>query len=310
MKTYLVAGGAGFIGTNLCLYLLKNGNKVIAVDDFSSGSKKNLLVTNKQKNFSFIEHDINFPLKVKEQIDGIFHFASRASPPDYQSAPLHTMWTNALGTKNMAELALQHNATLLYASTSEVYGDALQHPQKESYWGNVNPHGMRSCYDESKRFGESLLFSYRQEGKPLKYKIIRIFNTYGPHMKLNDGRVVTNFISQALKGEPLTIYGDGFQTRSFCYVDDLVVGVVKMMEHISAVGPMNLGNQSEYTVIEVAKLILSLIPNSSKLIYKPLPSDDPIKRQPDHSMAKSVLGWSPTTPLKEGLQKTIAYFKE
>ncbi len=306
MKRILVTGGAGFLGSNLCKYLLDKGNYVICTDDFSSGSKAN--VKNDNDNFEFINQNVIKPFKIKGEIDQIFHLASRASPPDYQSAPIHTMLTNSLGTNNLLKLAMEKNAVFFFSSTSEVYGDPEVHPQKESYWGNVNPTGVRSCYDESKRFGEALCMSYYRQ-HTTKIKIVRIFNTYGPNMQKNDGRVVSNFINQALQGKPITIYGDGKQTRSFCYVGDLIRGL-NMFINSEHMGPINLGNPSEVTVLELAQAIKDLIGSKSEFVFEPLPKDDPLRRRPDITLAKENLGWEPEISLKEGLKKTIEYFKE
>lgn len=307
MKTILVTGSAGFIGSNLCLRLLKT-NKVIGVDNFITGQKKNIEELKKYKNFDFIYHDIIKPLKIKEKIDEIWNLACPASPPDYSLFPIETLLVNSYGVKNMLDLALEKKAKFLHTSTSEVYGDPLIHPQKESYWGNVNPVGPRSCYDEGKRFAESLIENYRKKFN-LQTKIVRIFNTYGPRMRHNDGRVVSNFIVQALKGESLTVYGDGQQTRSFCYIDDLVEGLIKMMasnEH----GPINLGNPKEFTVLKLAKLVLKITKSKSKIVFLPLPKDDPKQRKPDISLAKEKLKWKPKVKLEEGLRKTIRYFAQ
>ena len=308
----LVTGGSGFLGSNLCRFLLEKGHEVICVDDLSSGNKKNIADLIKNKNFSFLKHNVIEPFdnKTKGKIDFICHFASRASPPDYQSDPVHTALTNSMGTNNCAKLALKHNAKILFSSTSEVYGDPEVHPQPESYWGRVNPFGIRSCYDESKRFGEALLLSYHLQHK-LKIKIIRIFNTYGPGMKADDGRVVTNFVNQALNNEPLTMFGDGTQTRSFCYVSDLIDGIYAMMNSPDDfIGPVNIGNPYEFTMLELANLVKELTGSNSKIVYRPLPGDDPKQRRPDISLAKKKFGWQPKVQLKEGLKKTIEYFKK
>jgi dTDP-glucose 4,6-dehydratase len=308
MVTALVTGGAGFIGSHLCDYLLKTGHRVICVDNLGSGTKDNIKHLLKNKNFKFIKHNVIFPLEINEKIDYIYHLASRASPIDYQEHPVETALTNSVGTYNMLKLALRKDATLLFASTSEAYGTPKIHPQTEEYWGNVNPVGVRSCYDESKRFGEALLMSFYREYKA-KIKIVRIFNTYGPRLRKNDGRVISNFIIQALANKPITIYGDGSQTRSFCYVSDMVEGIYKMM-HSGWIGPKNLGNPHEVTVLEIAKQIKKLSKSNSKIIFKPLPQDDPTKRQPDISKARSMLGWHPVVGLEEGLKTTIDWFKQ
>ncbi|MBS1267108.1 MAG: GDP-L-fucose synthase [Candidatus Woesearchaeota archaeon] len=305
MKKIIVTGGAGFLGSNLCRYLLEKGDYVICVDDLSSGSESNIKL--EHDNFKFISHNIIKPLEFEGEVDQIYHLASRASPPDYQSAPIHTMLTNAIGTNNLLKLALDKNAVFLYTSTSEVYGDPKVHPQTEDYWGNVNPTGIRSCYDESKRFGEALCMSYYRKHNA-NIKIVRIFNTYGPFMQKNDGRVVSNFINQALLKKPITIYGDGKQTRSFCYVNDLISGIFLLMNS-KHMGPVNLGNPKEVTVLELANKIQELIGSKSEFVFKDLPKDDPLRRQPDISLAKEKLGWEPEISLEDGLRKTIDYFK-
>jgi len=309
MKTILITGGIGFIGTNLALKLLDLGNKVVAVDNFYSSSPERLKIFANKKNFSFIEHDIRRPLKIKEKIDEIYNLACPASPPIYQKDPIFTLETSVLGIRNMLRLAEEHGVKILQASTSEVYGNPLQHPQKESYWGNVNPVGPRSCYDEGKRVAETFCYEYFNKGKDVK--VIRIFNTYGPFMNPADGRVVVNFIVQALKNKDLTIYGDGSQTRSFCFVDDLIEGMVKYMALKKRFfGPINLGNPEEFTIKQLAELVLKLIPESkSKIVYRPLPKDDPEKRRPDISLAKKVLDWEPKIRLEKGLIKTIRCFR-
>ena len=303
----LVAGGAGFLGSHLCRRLIKTGETVICVDNLCTGSKDNIKDLLKNKNFTFIEHDIIEPLKIMPKIDQIYELASRASPPNYQTEPVHTMLTNSLGTNNMLKLAMEKKATLLFASTSEVYGDPEEHPQRESYWGHVNPTGVRSCYDESKRFAEALCMAYKRRYN-VKIRIARIFNTYGPYMQKEDGRVVTNLINQALNGEELTVYGDGKQTRSFCYVDDEIEGLYRLMNS-SLTGPVNIGNPKEITVLELAEIVRKIMKISSKLRFEPLPSDDPLRRRPDITLAKKELGWEPKVPLEEGLKKTIDYFK-
>ena len=303
----LVTGGAGFIGSHLCESLLNKNHAVICVDNLGSGDAKNIQHLLQNKNFQFIKHDIIQPLQIDGKIDQIFHFASRASPVDYQQYPVETALSNALGTNNLIKLAQQKNAILLFASTSETYGDPLEHPQKETYWGNVNPVGVRSCYDESKRFAEALLMAYFREYKA-KVKIIRIFNTYGPRMRKDDGRVIPNFISQALANKPITLYGDGRQTRSFCYVDDLVAGIIKMMDS-KEIGPINLGNPKEFTMVELAEMIKRLTNSTSEIVFKQLPEDDPTRRCPDISLAKKALDWEPTIELKDGLKKTIEWFR-
>ena len=305
MKRILVTGGAGFVGSNLCEKLLNDGNYVICLDNFFTGSKANVEKFANNSNFELVNHDVTD--EYLNEVDQIYNLACPASPPHYQYDPIKTMKTSVLGIINMLELAKKCNATILQASTSEVYGNPNVHPQLESYWGNVNPIGIRSCYDEGKRCAETLMMDYhRQFG--IDTKIVRIFNTYGPNMAQNDGRVVSNFILQALRNEDITIYGDGSQTRSFCYVDDLVEGLIKMMNSKLA-GPVNLGNPSERTVLDFAKLVIELTNSKSKIINRPLPSDDPTKRRPDISLAKQELGWEPTVDIVEGLNKTIEYFK-
>jgi UDP-glucuronate decarboxylase len=310
VKTILITGGIGFIGTNLALKLLDLGNKVVAVDNFYSSSPERLKVFANKKNFSFIQHDIRKPLKIDQKIDEIYNLACPASPPIYQKDPIFTLETSVLGIRNMLKLAKKHKAKILQASTSEVYGNPLQHPQKESYWGNVNPVGPRSCYDEGKRVAETFCCEYFNKG--VDVRVVRIFNTYGPFMNPTDGRVVVNFIVQALKNEDLTIYGDGSQTRSFCYVDDLIEGMIKYMELKERFfGPINLGNPGEFTIKQLAEMVLRLIPESkSKIVYLPLPKDDPEKRKPDISLAQKILKWEPKIKLEEGLFRTIDYFRK
>lgn len=311
METCLVTGGAGFIGSFLCESLIEEKFKVICADDFSSGRKENLsfFLKREKNNFKFVKHDVIKPLNLKDKIDFIFHLASRASPIDYQSYPLHTLLTNSLGTYNLLELSRKNNSKFLLASTSEIYGDPLEHPQKETYWGNVNPVGIRACYDESKRFSESLTMTFFREYS-LNARIIRIFNTYGPRMKKDDGRVVSNFIVQSLKGEAITIYGDGSQTRSFCYISDMVKGIKKGMFSENTKGEIiNLGNPKEFTINELANLIKKLTNSKSKVIFKKLPEDDPKRRSPDITKAKKILNWEPKIELEEGLKETIKYFK-
>lgn len=305
MKRILVTGGAGFIGSHLCKRLLDEGNYVICLDNFFTGSKENIKELIERENFEVIEHDIKNEIYV--DVDEIYNLACPASPPHYQYNAIRTIKTSVLGIINMLGIAKRCKARILQASTSEVYGDPHVHPQTESYWGNVNPIGVRSCYDEGKRCAETLMMDYhRQHGVDIR--IVRIFNTYGPNMDLNDGRVVSNFIVQALKGEDITVYGDGAQTRSFCYVDDLVDGLIKMMAG-KCIGPVNLGNPSERTILDFAKLIIKMTDSKSKLVYKELPMDDPTQRQPDIALAKKELGWEPKIEIREGLQKTIEYFK-
>lgn len=307
LKKVLVTGGAGFLGSNLCEKLFDLNYYVIALDNLSTGRPDNI---NKfSKNFEFINHDIINPIDL-ENIDLIFNLACPASPPRYQADPIKTTKTSVLGSINMLELARKNNAKILQASTSEVYGDPDVHPQIESYRGNVNPVGIRACYDEGKRCAESLFFDYKRVYN-LKIKVIRIFNTYGPNMDPEDGRVVSNFIMQALQNKPITIYGDGTQTRSFCYVDDLISGIIKFMDSSdNIIGPVNLGNPVEYNLLELADLIIKLTKSSSKIIFKKLPEDDPIKRKPDITLAKNLLNWEPKFDLTNGLLNTIEYFKK
>ncbi len=306
-KRILITGGAGFIGSHLCERLLNEGNEVIALDNFHTGRKDNLghLISNPR--FEMIRHDIVEPIRL--EVDQIYNMACPASPVHYQSNPIKTIKTNVLGMTNMLGLAKRVGARILQASTSEVYGNPLEHPQKESYWGNVNTIGIRSCYDEGKRVAETLCFDYHRMNK-VDIRVIRIFNTYGPRMIPDDGRVVTNFIVQALRGEDITIYGDGSQTRSFCYVDDLVNGIIKMMNVDNFIGPVNLGNDGEFTVKELAELVIKEVGSKSKIVYLPLPQDDPTRRKPDLTIAKEKLNYSPTVPLVEGIKKTVDYFKK
>ena len=307
MKRILVTGGAGFIGNHLCRRLLNEGNYVICLDNFFTGLKRHIEDMLNNPNFELIEHDVVDPIDIT--VDQIYNLACPASPPHYQYDPVKTMKTSVLGIINMLELAKKYKATLLHASTSEVYGNPLVHPQQESYWGNVNPIGIRSCYDEGKRAAETLMMDYhRQYGVDIR--IIRIFNTYGPNMDPKDGRVVSNCIVQAINGKDITIYGDGSQTRSFCYVSDLVDGAIKMMNNDKGfIGPMNLGNPSERTVFNLAEMVLEMTGSKSKITYKELPSDDPVKRKPDITKAQKILGWEPKVDIKDGLVKTIEYFK-
>ncbi|MCF6357366.1 MAG: SDR family oxidoreductase [Draconibacterium sp.] len=307
MKRILVTGGAGFIGSHLCERLLNEGNEVICVDNLFSSSKSKIIPFMGNPNFEFVRQDVTFPYFA--EVDEIFNLACPASPVNYQVNPIKTIKTSVMGAINMLGLAKRVNAKILQASTSEVYGDPIVHPQTEDYWGHVNPIGIRSCYDEGKRCAESLFVNYHQQNS-VKIKIIRIFNTYGPRMELNDGRVVSNFIIQALKGEDITIYGDGLQSRSFQYVDDLVEGMIRMMNTgDDFTGPVNIGNPLEFTMLELAEVILKLTGSKSKIIYQPLPQDDPTQRQPNIDLAKEKLNnWQPTVQLKEGLQKTIEYF--
>lgn len=305
-----MTGGAGFIGSHLCKRLVDEGNEVVCVDNFYTGRKKNIEKLLGSGNFSVIEHDITNPLEITG-LDRIYNLACPASPPAYQKDPVFTWKTSVIGVMNMLDLARKNNnCRLLQTSTSEVYGDPLEHPQKESYWGNVNPIGVRSCYDEGKRAAETLIVDYFRKFE-LPVRIIRIFNTYGPNMDPNDGRVVSNFIVQALSSQDITIYGDGSQTRSFQYVDDLINGMLKMMENnLGFIGPVNIGNPGEFTVKELAAIVLKMIPESkSKIVFKDIPKDDPKIRKPDITLAKEKLSWEPLIPLEKGLVQTIAYFR-
>ena len=306
-KRILITGGAGFIGSHLAETLLNAGNQIIVLDNFHTGRKENLTHLLSNPNFELIRHDITDPIKL--EVDEIYNMACPASPVHYQSNPIKTTKTNVLGMMNMLGLAKRVKARILQASTSEVYGNPLEHPQTESYWGNVNTIGIRSCYDEGKRVAETLCFDYhRQHGVDIR--VIRIFNTYGPRMIPDDGRVVSNFIVQALRGENITIYGDGSQTRSFCFVDDLVRGIIAMMNTDNFIGPVNLGNEGEFTVKELAELVIKETGSKSKIIYLPLPQDDPTRRKPNLSLAKEKLNYSTTVPLVEGVKKTIEYFSK
>ena len=307
MKKILITGGAGFIGSHLCKKLLGEGNDLICVDNYFTGSKENISQLFESSYFEVLRHDVCFPLYV--EVDQIYNLACPASPIHYQHDPVQTTKTSVHGAINMLGLAKRINARILQASTSEIYGDPEIHPQKEEYWGNVNPIGPRSCYDEGKRCAETLFFDYQRQHK-LDIKVVRIFNTYGPNMHPNDGRVVSNFIMQALQNQDITVYGDGNQTRSFCYIDDLVNGMIKMMSSSSKViGPINLGNPTEYKIMDLAKIIIELTKSKSKIIKRNLPVDDPMRRKPDISEAKDVIDWEPTTDLKDGLEQTIEYFK-
>jgi len=307
MKKILVTGGAGFIGSHLCKKLVETGNDVLSIDNYFTGTKRNISDLFKSHYFEALRHDICFPLYV--EVDQIYNLACPASPIYYQHDPVQTTKTTVHGAINMLGLAKRVNARILQASTSEVYGDPSMHPQTEEYWGNVNPIGPRSCYDEGKRCAETLFFDYYRQHK-LDIKVVRIFNTYGPNMHPNDGRVVSNFIMQALTNRDITVYGNGEQTRSFCYIDDLIEGMLKMMgSEKENIGPINLGNPVEFKIIELAKLIIQLTNSKSKIINKDLPVDDPIRRKPDISLAKKVLNWNPKTEVTDGLKETISYFK-
>ena len=303
----LVTGGAGFLGSHLCERLLGAGHSVLCVDNFFTGTKENIAHLLSSPRFELVRHDITFPLYV--EVDEIYNLACPASPIHYQYDPVQTTKTSVHGAINMLGLAKRVKAKILQASTSEVYGDPKVHPQTEDYWGHVNPIGFRSCYDEGKRCAETLFFDYRRQHN-VRVKVARIFNTYGPRMHPNDGRVVSNFIVQGLKGEPITIYGDGSQTRSFCFVDDLIDGLMKLMQTPDDfTGPVNLGNPSEFTIRQLAEKVIELTGSKSKLEFRPLPSDDPMQRQPDISLAKKALGWQPEVRLEEGIRKTIEYFQ-
>ena len=306
-KKILVTGGAGFLGSHLCERLLNEGHEVICVDNYFTGNKENIAHLLGNPYFEFIRHDVTFPLYL--EVDHIYNLACPASPVHYQHDPVQTTKTSVHGAINMLGLAKRLNARILQASTSEVYGDPEVHPQTEGYWGKVNPIGIRSCYDEGKRCAETLFFDYHRQHN-LDIKVVRIFNTYGPRMHPNDGRVVSNFIVQALKGEDITIYGDGSQSRSFCYVDDLIEAMLRMMKTPTGfTGPVNIGNPSEFTMLELAEKVIALTGSQSKLVFCPLPSDDPRQRQPDISLARKELGWQPKVNLEDGLKSTIAYFR-
>jgi len=309
MKSVVVTGGAGFLGSHLCGYLINKGEKVICVDNLFTGNKQNILHLIDDPNFKFINHDIIDPLYLDDAIiDQIYNLACPASPIHYQINPVRTIKANTIGVINMLGLAKKHKARILQASTSEVYGDPLVNPQVESYRGNVNTIGPRACYDEGKRVAETLFFDYYRQHK-LGIRVARIFNTFGPRMAHNDGRVVSNFILQAIKNEPITIYGDGTQTRSFCYVSDLIEGLYKLMNVEDFMGPVNIGNPNEINLLELAKKIIKITDSKSKLVFKDLPEDDPRQRNPNISLAKKVLNWEPKVPLDEGLAKTVEYFK-
>ena len=306
-KRVLVTGGAGFLGSHLCERLLREDCEVICVDNFYTGSKQNIIHLLQNPDFELLRHDITFPLYI--EVDEIYNLACPASPIHYQNDPVQTTKVNVHGSINMLGLAKRVRAKILQASTSEVYGDPTEHPQPERYWGNVNCIGPRSCYDEGKRCAETLFFDYHRQHN-IRIKVARIFNTYGPKMHPNDGRVVSNFIVQALRREPITIYGDGNQTRSFCYCDDLLDGMIRLMASRDDItGPVNLGNPVEFTILELAQKILSLTGSKSKIVFQPLPKDDPKQRKPDITLAKEVLGWEPEKMLDEGLKETVAYFK-
>jgi UDP-glucuronate decarboxylase len=303
----LVTGGAGFIGSHLCEILLKDKHEVICLDNYFTGSKKNIYHLFDYKDFEILRHDIINPIEA--EVDQIYNLACPASPIFYQFNPVRTIQANVLGVTNMLELAKRTKARILQASTSEIYGNPQMHPQKEDYWGNVNPIGVRSCYDEGKRVAESLMMDYHRQHN-VDIKIVRIFNTYGPRMAINDGRVVSNFIIQGLKGDDITVYGQGEQTRSFCYISDMISGLAAMMNKEDFIGPVNLGNPGEFTILSLAKKVIELTRSKSRIVFKSLPSDDPSRRRPDISLAKSKLGWTPKVEIDEGLEKTISYFKQ
>ena len=303
----LVTGGAGFLGSHLCDRLINEGHEILCLDNFFTGRRQNIAHLLQNPKFELIRHDVIDPFKV--EVDQIYNLACPASPPHYQYNPIKTTKTSVMGAINCLGLAKRVRARVFLASTSEVYGDPTVHPQSESYWGNVNPIGRRSCYDEGKRCAETLFFDYHRENG-VDIRVVRIFNTYGPRMLADDGRVVSNFIVQALKGENLTVYGDGSQTRSFCYVDDLIDGFVRLMSQEKTVGPVNIGNPGEFTMLELAELVLKKVGGKSKVTNLPLPADDPKQRRPDISLAKEALGWEPKVPLEEGLDRTIAYFRQ
>lgn len=307
MKRVLVTGGAGFLGSHLCERLLKDGNEVVCLDNYFTGSKRNIIHLMNNPYFEVIRHDITSPFFI--EVDEIYNLACPASPVHYQYNPIKTVKTSVMGAINMLGLAKRINAKVLQASTSEVYGDPTVHPQPEEYWGNVNPIGIRSCYDEGKRCAETLFFDYHRQNH-VKIKVVRIFNTYGPHMHPNDGRVVSNFIMQALQGQDITIYGTGDQTRSFCYCDDLIEGFIRMMKTDDNVtGPINLGNPNEFTIKQLAELVVELTGSKSKIVYQPAAQDDPQQRKPVIEKAKAILNWQPTIQLREGLERTIEYFR-
>ena len=308
MATSVVLGGAGFLGSHLVDSLISDGNKVVVLDDFSSGTMKNLEQVQDHPLFSVQRHDIRHRIEMDDEVDMVFNFASPASPTRYLENPIHTLQTGSFGTNNAILFALEKNTRLVQASTSEVYGDPLEYPQTETYWGNINPIGIRSCYDEAKRYGEALCMAHKRS-EDLDVAIVRIFNTYGPRLGATDGRVVSNLIVQALAGSPLTIYGDGFQTRSFCFVSDLIDGIRKLASS-DASGPINIGNPVEFTVLELAQMVKQITATSSSIEYLDLPADDPMQRCPEIALARSVLNWEPRIGLEDGLRQTIQWFKE
>ncbi len=307
-KRILITGGGGFLGSHLCDRMVEQGHDVLCLDNFFSGTKRNIIHLINRPNFEVIRHDLVHPIFL--EVDEIYNLACPASPIHYQHNPVKTVKTNVMGAINMLGLAKRVGAKVLQASTSEIYGDPTVHPQKEDYWGNVNPIGPRSCYDEGKRCAETLFFDYhRQNG--INIRVVRIFNTYGPRMHPNDGRVISNFIVQALNNQEITVYGDGLQTRSFCYIDDLIDGIILMMNSPDDfIGPVNLGNPTEFSILELAEMVVELTGNRSEIVFKPLPQDDPVRRRPDITLAKERLDWEPKVPLTEGLKKTIAYFRD
>jgi len=306
-KRILVTGGAGFLGSHLCDRLLSTGAEVICLDNFFTGNRRNIAHLMSNPHFELVRHDVVEPILL--EVDQIYNFACPASPVQYQYNPVKTLKTSVFGAMNMLGMAKRVRARILQASTSEVYGDPLCHPQKESYWGHVNPIGIRSCYDEGKRVAETLMMDYHRQNN-VDIRIARIFNTYGTRMSVNDGRVVSNFVVQALRNEPITIYGDGSQTRSFCYVSDLIEGIVRLMNKDGITGPVNIGNPVEFTIRELAEEVVALTGTKSGIVYRDLPSDDPVQRQPDITLAREQLGWEPKVPLKEGLKFTVAYFEQ
>jgi len=305
-KVVLISGGAGFLGSHLCDWFIQHGFKVIAVDNLLTGSMRNVAHLRANKDFKFIKHDVAKPFKVGAHVDFVCHFASPASPVDYANHPIATMRVGSYGTHNLLEIARRKRAVFLMASTSEVYGDPLVHPQKESYWGHVNPNGPRSIYDEAKRYAEAAVFAYKRVYK-MDVKVVRIFNTYGPRMQIKDGRVVPNFIEQILHHQPLTVYGNGRQTRSFCYVDDLIDGITKLL-FSKMTGPVNIGNPREFTILQFARLIRKKYNPKAKIVFKPLPVDDPKQRRPDISLARKELGWEPKVDLEDGIGRTMNWF--
>jgi len=308
MKRILITGGAGFLGSHLCDRLIATGQEILCLDNFFTGSKENIRHLLGNPHFEYIRHDITNPIYI--EVDQIYNLACPASPVHYQYNPIKTIKTSVMGSINTLGLAKRIKARILQASTSEVYGDPEVHPQQEAYWGRVNPIGIRSCYDEGKRAAECLMMDYHRQNH-VDVKIVRIFNTYGPRMAVQDGRVVSNFIVQALKGEAITVYGDGSQTRSFCYVDDLIDGLIRMMDSPEGfTGPVNMGNPEEFTIRQLAETVIRMTGSRSRIIYRPLPQDDPVQRRPDIALAREKLGWEPRTPLSDGLEKTIAYFRK